>query len=521
MLQLRLGGDCVAEEKPKKPSMRIPNLSQLSSPGIYMTGGVIDDTTIRDLRGGKAFKAYREMADHSAVIGACLLAIEMLLRRVNWTVEPGSADEAEVERAEIINGMRDDMSMSWADTVAEILSMLVYGFAWMEECYKVRRGPDEKDSRYKSKFSDGVVGWRKWVLVPQETLQEWKFDEHGGVQALVQSGPPDFKRVEIPISKSLLFRTKVARNNPQGRSMLMNAYFPWQFVKRIQEFEAIGIERDLAGIPVAEVPPEYLDPEASISDKAVLAELKKLVTSIRQNSHAGIIFPRAFDDENNELFKLHLLATGGMKQFDTGKVIERYERRMAMSLLADMIMMGHERSGSFALSRDKTTTLGRALNGIITSIAEVINRHAIPRLYQINGWPTDKMSKFIPGDVENADLKTLGVFVRNLASVGLLTPDADLENSLREVGGLPKIDPDSWVGPQAVAAPGDDPEDPDEKDDEEAEDDKDDDKEDEKEDPAEPADPEEPKKKPAKKPSKTRKGAYAALVAAASRRLAA
>src|SRR5437016_1603691 len=63
---------------------------------------------------------------------------------------------------------------------------------------------------------------------------------------------------EIPIEKSLLFRTTSARGNPEGRSALRGAFTSWYYLKRIREYEAIGIERDLAGMPTFGVPLEVL-----------------------------------------------------------------------------------------------------------------------------------------------------------------------------------------------------------------------------------------------------------------------
>jgi hypothetical protein len=480
-----------------------PDLSQIASPGLDFSGGLVYDSTIRELQGPRQFRIYREMADHSAVIGGCLLAFEMLIRKVKWTVEPGDASSEEQERAEIIQSFLDDMSVSWPDTVTEILSMLVYGWSYMEVVYKIRKGPDEKDSRYHSRFSDGVVGWRKWALVPQETLHSWEWDKEGGLQALIQSGPPDYKQRRIPIDKALLFRTKAARNNPQGRSLLLNAYYPWQMAKRTMEYEAIGVERDLAGLPMALIPPDYLDPNATAEEKAMLEAIKKLVTGVRQNEHAGIVFPMAWDDENNPMFEFRLIASAGMKQADTNKIIERYERRMAMSMLADVILMGHERVGSLALSRDKTTLIGRAIAGILQSIAAVINRHAIPQIYRLNGWKMEHPARFVPGDIENADIKNLGNYVQKLVSVGAITPDPDLEASLRESGGLPLIDPEWQLGRDERLLPGQMP--PPEEDDDEDDDEG-----------TPPA--KKPEKKPSKKPAAKSSSTLADLMEAAEAR---
>ena len=434
--------------KMKAAPVSFKQLTQVST-DTYGGSASSWDETVRELQGDRAMHVYREIYDNSAVAGAALLAIEMLIRKVNWRVEPGDESADEKKRSEKLAASMDDMSVSWPDTITEILSMLPYGWAMMEQVYKIRKGVDAEDGRFRSRFNDNMLSWRKWVLIPQETRERWEYDDQGSLKSLVQRASGNQSReIFIPMKKSLLFRTKVYRNNPEGRSLLRSAYFSWAFVKRIMEIEGVGIERDLAGVPVAFVPPELLDAaNGNESDRALLAAIKKVVVGLRRNSQDGIVFPMAFDDENNPLFDLKLLATGGMRQFDTGKVIERYESRIAMSLLADMIMLGHDGSGSMALANSKDTLLGAFIDGILASVTEVINRHAVPRLYKLNEWPQEHMSRFVPGDLSKADLGALGQYVRNLASVGVITPDPELEDAVREAADLPPVNPEFEIGP--------------------------------------------------------------------------
>lgn len=436
-----------------KPKTTI-NARQLAGIGLQRAGGYIEEGTVRDLRGSRGRRVFAEMSDQSAVIGSALLAIEMLIRKMPWQVKPGSSDPVEIQRAEAVASMMTDMSHAWPEFIAEILTMLVFGWSYLEIVYKKRLGPDETDSRYRSRFNDGLIGWRKFVLVPQNTLQRWEFDDEGGIAGLWQLSSNDsIKEVFVPIEKALLFRTKQNKSNPEGRSLLYNAYYPWIFTKRIMEVEGIGVERDLAGLPFAGVPPELLDVNASAEDKALLEAVKSVVVNTRRNSQEGVIFPLSYDENGKPEYDFKLLSTGGMRQFDTGKIIERYERRIAMSLLSDFILMGHERVGSLALSRDKTTLIGRALSGVVDSIAAVLNRHAVPRLYALNGWSSETPCQFHPGDLENQDIKTLGAYVKNLMSVGALTPDPGLEDALRDLGGLPPIDPAYVLAPHQPMDP--------------------------------------------------------------------
>ena len=48
-------------------------------------------------------------------------------------------------------------------------------------------------------------------------------------------------------------------------------------------------------------------------------------------------------------YDLKLLSTGGRRQFDTNAIIARYDARIAMSCLADFILLGHDKVGTLAL----------------------------------------------------------------------------------------------------------------------------------------------------------------------------
>jgi hypothetical protein len=406
--------------------------------GLRRFGGHVHEEFLPELRGTRAMKAYREMRDNSAIVGACLSAIEMLIRQVSWSVEPASQQGEDLRRGEFLESCLSDMSFTWAETLGEILTMLPFGFAYHEIVYKRRLGEANDPSR-RSKHTDGLVGWRKIPLRGQETLLSWGFDDAGGVQAMRQLAPPDYRLREIPISKALLFRAKSEKNNPEGRSILRNAWLSWYYVKRISEIEGIGIERDLAGLPIAYIPAECLLPDATLQQKATRIAVEEIVTNIRRDEQEGVVFPQQFDERGNPRYKLELLTTGGSRQFDTSKIIERYERRIAMTMLADFVLMGHENVGSFALSSDKTALFAVALGGWLDSIGDIFNQHAVPRLMLINGWPAERAPKLVHGDIEAPNLAALGDYISKLYSAGMqLFPDQGLENHLRRVAGLPR-----------------------------------------------------------------------------------
>jgi hypothetical protein len=414
---------------------------EIGSSGLHQYGGEIQQDFLRQLRGKQAYANYREMADNDPVVGAMLHSIEMLIRAVDWTVEPSDPDdERSIAEAQFVSSCLGDMSDSWADTLAAIMGFLVYGYSYHEIVYKRRQGYT-KDPRTRSKYTDGRIGWRKLPTRSQETIDRWNLDDNGGIRGAYQNDPNSQKKgvVYLPIEKALLFRTTSKLNNPQGRSILRNAFIPWYYKRRIQEIEAIGIERDLAGLPVALVPPQLLSNAATAEERAALDAIKQIVRNVKRDEQEGIVFPLAYDPETGNLaYDLKLLSTGGRRQFDTDAIVGRYDQRIAMTVLADFLLLGHENVGSQALSVSKVDLFVRSLDAYLSEIAEVFNQHGIPRLMRLNGVDEALSPTLTWSTPKSVDLGALGSFITSLAQAGApLFPDESLEGYLRGVAGLP------------------------------------------------------------------------------------
>jgi hypothetical protein len=393
------------------------NFSELGYSGLPIFAGQVRDEYLRELKGKNGIKVYREMKDNDPIVGAILFAVNMLMRQADWQVKghPDDPDKTKQEDIEFVQSCLGDMSETWPDVISEALTMMPFGWSWLETVYKKRQGRSRNSSS--SRFTDGKIGWAKMPLRSQESFKEWIFD-----------GP----EATMPIIKSLLFRTEHNKNNPEGRSVLRNIYRPWFFGKRIEEIEGIGIERDLAGLPVL-TPPEGEDiwnrddPVA----QATRAEAEIIVKSIRRDEQEGVVKPFGWE--------LELLSTGGRRAFDTNAIMERYNNSKAMTLLADFIMLGHNnRYGSFALSSSKTTLFASAVGGWMRSVAAVFNRYAIPRLLELNGMDSEYPPTLDPGDIELPDLAELGTYVANLTRAGFkMFPNIPIEQKLLQNAGLP------------------------------------------------------------------------------------
>ena len=396
-------------------------------------GGTFYEEFLRELRGKKGIETYREMAENDDTIGAILFAVEMLIRQASWNVEPGGDTPKDKEAAEFVEQCMHDMQDTWTDTISEILSFLTYGWSFHEIVYKRRMGKT-RDQKTRSKYNDGLIGWRKLPIRAQATLYQWEYDDEDNLIAMTQLPPPNYGLITIPMDKAMLFRTKSRKGNPEGRSILRNAYRSWYFKRRIQEYEGIGIERDLAGLPVFTAPEDIAIWDEDDPDMVKLRTgMEAMVQKIRVDELAGIVKPYGFEFE--------LLNSGGSKQFDTNAIIQRYDTGMAMTVLADFIFLGHQQVGSFALSSDKTELFSMAIGAYLDIICETFNSQGIPQLIDVNGSHFDGITdypKLAHGDIENADIQKLAAYIKDMTGVGILVPDDGLEDYVREAAGLPE-----------------------------------------------------------------------------------
>lgn len=427
------------EKKPRVEGVTRFDRSIIGQTGLnHGGGGWVNEEYLPELKGQKGRRTYAEMADNCPVSGAVIFALQSLFRSVNITVQASDDSEEAEADAKFVEEVLDDMETPIDGVMAEIATMFVYGFSAHEILWKRRVGPDESDPVNRSKYEDNKIGLRGLPGRSQKTVWKWEIDDATGTIKGMYQQPWTGTEIFIPIEKLMLFRTTPALNNPEGRSILRNAYRPWYFKRRIEEIEAIGVERDLAGLPVARIPSDYMDEDADPADKAVFRSYQQLVRGIRRDTNEGIVLPSDTDNSGKYKFDVALLSTAGSRTLDTTKILDRYDRQIAMSVLADFIFLGQTAVGSFALSSDKTAMFAQALGAFLRLVVGEFNNKLLPALWKLNGKKVKTMPKLNVEDVEQPDLGALGGFLSAMSSAGApLFPDRDLENHLREKAGLP------------------------------------------------------------------------------------
>jgi hypothetical protein len=418
------------ETRTEKESDKFNIYTEVGDSGLKRTSGWINEEFLPQLKTPRQRNiVYTEMKENDSIIASFLFIIEMLIRNVEWTVKPFSKNPKDVEAAEFIESCLSDMEKPFEDVISEILSMLPYGWSVLEKIFKIRRGANQ-DPKYNSKYDDGLISWRKLPLRSQDSLERWVFNEAGDAVRMIQRRPVDQMLVEIPLDKTLHFRTTIYKNNPEGRSILRSAYKDYYFKKNIQSVEGIGIERDLAGLPVMYIPQEVM------SDSSKFNSYKNIVRNIRRDEQEGLILPSDTDMQGNRYFDFQLLSSSGSRQFNTSEIIDRYDKRIASTVAADFILLGQSNVGSFALASDKTNMFANAIGGWLKTISSIFNRHGIDELLKLNNM--EGQCELVYGDIEKDDIERLARIVETMARSGAAVGNEQF-NAVFESAGIPTI----------------------------------------------------------------------------------
>jgi hypothetical protein len=98
--------------------------------GLKSSFGWVHEEFMPELSGKRAADTYQEMRNNDATVGAMFFGIEMFLRRVDWFVDSFDDSEEAEAKAKFVRECKEDMSITWSDFIAEVMSMMEHGWSW-------------------------------------------------------------------------------------------------------------------------------------------------------------------------------------------------------------------------------------------------------------------------------------------------------------------------------------------------------------------------------------------------------
>ena len=423
-------------------------LSAIGFSGLQMFDGITTDEIHKELQWPYSAKTFKKMTYNTA-INSSLTLYENLISKVNWrVVPPQEATEEEKNQTKFINECLEDMDTPFRQVIKDCLSSNVYGFAVLEKVFRRRN----KNSG--SIYSDNKIALKKLALRNAESIEKFIFDEEGneilGVKQTIVGG--NYSRyvaragTQVVIPRSKLMHVVTGRNygDPYGKSPLRDVYVAWRYMEVLSELEAVSVQKDLSGIPVIKIPASYLSADASPEQKAIYQNFCNMGRNLQVGSQTVVVLPSNVDEATRTpLFDVSLLSNeGGKKNFDLNEIKNFYQNQIYTGLSSDVLILGSNGVGSFALGQIKNSLTGSAVESMLDNIVDSFNRDVIRHLYELNGFDVTRACKLDYENLHSTDLETTSKYYQRIASVGLIEKDRAVLNAVRTSIGIDALPDD-------------------------------------------------------------------------------
>lgn len=439
------------------PPSRRKQSSQQSMPSLRTMSGKILEESRQDLQHPFAITTFDKMMKEP-IVSLGPNVYKMQINRVPWRiVVPDDSPPEEKKRAKLLNRNLHDLERPWKEYVGEFCNILKYGFMPLEKIYKDKNYDGEK-----------FFGWDHFPVIAPISVDKWYQKSNGALAGLRQvigglndlrGSLGDSNNVELHRNKFLLFRYNPEKDNPEGNSPLKNVYIAWKYLSLIEEIEAVQIQKDLGGILNAGIPLEYFikaieepdGPEAEFVSK-----LEAELAAVSNGDQNFFLRANAYEEGagGKPLYTVETLETRNSSSNSTSEIVQRHANKILMAFFADVLKLGQDGVGSYALADSKTSILAMAIESVLMSITDTLNHDLIRQTYRLNRWEynPETSARFEFGDLEKLDLDVASKFIQRILSTEGMERTDDLNDLARELLGLK---PKSVVNPKVrgVAAP--------------------------------------------------------------------
>lgn len=411
------------------------NMTQQSQP-LHIENTVLQMGK-RDLAIDQAFHTYREMK-LDGIISGSMSFLKAILSKNDYKI--GYHKDATKEERELVDALNLSLNTMEVYDKKQLLSnwlqMLDYGCSLNEVVFE---------------RVNGKMVFKTISPIHLTTVEQFQMD--GGKLEKLKLVPPDNDGLLLDVGRNqqaisgdkvLFFRVEPDSDFPLGKSLLYGAYTGWRAKKILQEYEAIGVAKNLSGVLDIKVPSEYINKFYAEPNSEEAIYVANLLTQAEMlHAGKGSYILSASDTQQNgvRMFEITTVggAVGGGRKYDVGEAIVRYNTEIQLSLQTIVLSLGAEGGGSFALSENNTYLMTLFVENIQRVISQEFKK-AVRMAYTLNGLSLDRIPDIEFEDIMPIDWRVFTEGWQRLLESGGVTATEDLESFLREAGNAPQAD---------------------------------------------------------------------------------
>lgn len=406
--------------------------------GVRIIGGLVDEDELnKDLRGLERYKTYSDLLANTSIVAAGTRYFLNLVAKASWTFEP-SEEDRDGEFADRVEKMlTEDPITPWHRIVRRAAMYRFYGFSLQE--WTAKRG------------KDGAITFKDIAPRPQVTIERWDLNDEGLVEAVTQRNPNTLQEIFLPRQKLVYLVDDTLSDSPEGLGIFRHLAQPGQRLKRYEQLEGFGFETDLRGIPVARGP--FTELAAMVKAGTITQEertkielpMRTFVEKHIKSPSLGLLLDSityTSEDEKGtpssiRQWDVELLKGGNTTQEAVASTINRINHEIARILGVEGLLLGGDKVGSLALSKDKSHNLFLIVDGSLLEIAEQFSADIVNPLFRLNGWPDEMKPALKHESVQFKDIEQIAAALRDMAQAGaMLDVDDPAIGEVRDLLGL-------------------------------------------------------------------------------------
>ena len=391
----------------------------------------------QDLSINNAFNTYREMKLDGVISGSVSFIKAVLSKGDVKIAYHAKSTEKEKKVIDALNTSLNNMEdYDKKRLISNWLQILDYGCSLNELVYE-RKG--------------GVFVFKTISPIHLTTVN--KFEMQGGSLKRLKLEQAENDGLVVNVGKQpntisgdkvLFFRLEPDADFPLGKSLFYGAYTAWKAKKIMQEYEAIGVAKNLSGVLDVKVPSEYINKYFSdpASDEAIyVANLLQQAENLHAGKGSYILSSSDTSPNGIHLFEVTTVGGNGgnAQNYNVGQAIARYNNEIQLSLQSTVLSMGVEGAGSLALSSDMVNLLTLFIENIQQTISHEF-RKAVKLAFKLNGIETDNIPTLEWDKVQPLSWDDFTKGWQRLLQAGGVTPTEDLEAYFRTMGEAPTAD---------------------------------------------------------------------------------
>ena len=399
-------------------------------------------------------RTYREILRDVSIVAAGVRYFLNLTAKQAWAFEPSESDPDAFYADAAEQFLMHDPDTPWHRIVMRVAMYRFMGFSVQEWTAK--------------KTENGVITFADIEPRAQHTIERWDVDEGGHVTGIIQRAPQDSREIYLPRGKCLYAVDNALTDSPEGYGIFRHLINPARRLLRYEQLEMVGFETDLRGIPVIKMP--LVELEAKGKDKLEEAEriFKKFIQNHVRSTSSGLIVDSqtytTTDDATRPSsvpkWDISLLSSSGSSLPQLYMTIARINKEIARIMGVEQMLLGEDKGGSYALSKDKTSSFFLLIDGTLREIARIVEQDLLRPIWALNGWDEETIPIISVESLRFQDVEQVAMTLRDMAAAGaVLAPDDPAVGEVRDLLGLSKPDETTQAIDAALGSDDDDDDD--------------------------------------------------------------